>query len=94
MRVSRNIELNDSLRLYPFPVLAFPAPIQTGRPRAVSPDPRPSIEEVFTTRPPVAPKSTTVLSTLVVLDDEELSTVAPPPLKIVSQARVEELIFR
>ena len=78
-------------------MLAFPVPIQTVRPRAVSPDPRPSIEEVFTTPLP-APESTTLLSTLVVLDDEELaaatSTVAPPPLKIVSQARVEELIFR
>ena len=81
-------------------MIAFPVLIQTDRPRAVSPDPRPSIEEVFTTPPPPAPESTTLLSTLVVLDDEELSaaaatsTVAPPPLKIVSQARVEELIFR
>ena len=71
-----------------------------GPPRVVSPDVRPSIEEVFTSPPPPAPESTTLLSTLVVLDDEELSTaaatstVAPPPLKIVSQARVEELIFR
>ena len=66
-------------------MLAFPVVIQTDRPRAVSPDPRPSIEEVFTTTTPLpAPESTTLLSTLVVLDDEELSaaatsTATPPP---------------